>query len=53
MDNDPASPDADPSNRDGNKGIVTIRYDEYRPLLEEMGELNDQVYSLAGYFDGR
>jgi len=53
MDNDPASPDADPSNRDGNKGIVTIRYEEYKPLLEEMRELNNQVYSLAAYFDGR
>jgi hypothetical protein len=52
MDNDPASPGADPSNRDGNKGIVTIRYEEYVPLLEEMRELNDQVYSLAAYFDG-
>jgi hypothetical protein len=53
MDNDPASRGADPSNRDGNKGIVTIGYQEYQPLLDGMRELNDRVYSLAVYFDGR
>ena len=33
MDNDPADLTTDPSNRDSNKGIVTIRFDEYTELL--------------------
>jgi hypothetical protein len=53
MDNDPANPEADPSNRDANKKIVTIGYDEYEPLLEKINQLNNQIYSLAVYFDGR
>ncbi len=51
MDNDPANLAADPSNRDSNKGVVTIRYEEYRPLLDAMMELNSQTYSLIDYFD--
>jgi hypothetical protein len=51
QDNDPADTNTDPSNRNSNKGIVSIRYDEYRPLLEYMRELNFQVYSLVDYFD--
>ena len=51
MDNDPSDMTTDPSNRDSNKGIVTIRYDEYKPLLGAMKELNEQVYALVDYFD--
>ena len=51
MDNDPADTSADPSNRDSNKGIVTLTFTPYAPLLEAMKELNQQVYSLADYFD--
>ena len=50
MDNDPDDLRADPSNRDSNKGIVTIRYEPYAPLLDAMTELNRQVYPLADYF---
>jgi len=53
MDNDPADLSTDPSNRNSNKGIVTIRFAPYAPLLEAMKELNSQVYSLAEHFDGR
>jgi len=53
MDNDPSDLSTDPSNRNSNKGIVTIRFAPYAPLLEAMKELNSQVYSLAEYFDGR
>jgi len=51
MDNDPTDMTTDPSNRDSNKGMVTIRYDEYKPLLDAMKELNDQLYPLIDYFD--
>ena len=51
MDNDPADLRTDPSNRDSNKGIVTIRYDEYKPLLEKMKTLNRNVYPIIQYFD--
>ena len=49
MDNDPADLTADPSNRDSNKGIVGIRYDEYTPLMEAMKALNDRAYAIADY----
>jgi hypothetical protein len=51
MDNDPADLSSDPSNRDSNKGIITIRYEPYAPLLDLMKALNRQVYALADYFD--
>jgi hypothetical protein len=49
MDNDPADLTTDPSNRDSNKGIVDIRYDEYVPLLDEMKALNDRSYAIADH----
>jgi hypothetical protein len=52
-DNDPASKTADPSNLDSNKGIVNLRLEPYAPLLDAMREINQQVYSLAAYFDAR
>lgn len=51
MDNDPADLTTDPSNRDSNKGIVGIRFDEYAPLLESMKALNDRVYAIADHLD--
>jgi hypothetical protein len=53
MDNDPEDLTTDPSNRDSNKGIVTIRYEPYKDLLEGMRELNTQVYALVDFFDRR
>jgi hypothetical protein len=53
MDNDPADLSTDPSNRDSNKGLVTIRYEPYAPLLEHMHRLNRNVYALTDYFDSR
>jgi hypothetical protein len=47
MDNDPEDTTADPSNRDANTGIVTIRYEPYRPLLEELARLNRSLNPLA------
>ncbi len=53
QDNDPADLTTDPSNRDSNKGIVTIGFDGYAPLLERMKRLNAEVYRLTDYFDGQ
>ena len=51
MDNDPADTTSDPSNRDSNKGIVTIRYEPYLPLLQRMKTINSNLYPLTDYFD--
>jgi hypothetical protein len=53
QDNDPADRTADPSNQDSNKGIVDARYTAYAPLVAHMKTVNDRVYALADYFDGR
>lgn len=53
MDNDPSDTTVDPSNRDSNKGMLTIQYDPYRPLTDAMRELNVNAYRLARYFDSR
>lgn len=50
MDNDPSHKE-DPSNVDANKGVLTIQYEPYKPLLRSMKRLNEQVYSLIEYFD--
>jgi len=50
MDNDPSTL-SEPSNIDGNKGIVKIDYKPYSPLVEKMKVLNLNVYSLIDYFD--
>lgn len=51
IDNDPTDTSTDPSNRDSNKGIVTVRYRPYRPLLDAVRALNRQAYPLADHFD--
>ena len=51
MDNDPANPKTDASNRDSNKGILNNRYEPYTPLLEAMRDLNICIYPLIQYFD--
>jgi hypothetical protein len=53
IDNDPKAKDVDPSNSDSNKGIVSITFEPYLPLLESMRELNVRTYQLIDYFDGR
>jgi hypothetical protein len=53
MDNDPEDLSTDPSNRDSNKGMVTIAYAPYPALLKEMEVLNRNVYRVADYFDSR
>lgn len=51
MDNDPEDLSTDPSNRDSNKGIVSVRYEPYRDLLAGMREFNRDLYPLIDYFD--
>jgi hypothetical protein len=53
MDNDPEDLRADPSNRDSNKGIVTIKYEPYTALLDVMKPLNGNVYAIIQYFDSK
>lgn len=52
-DNDPADKKVDPSNRDSNKGIVSARYEPWRPLLEEMTAVNERVYGIIELFDAQ
>lgn len=42
---------ADPSNRDSNKGVVRIDYEPYAALMELMRPLNREVYPLTRFFD--
>lgn len=51
QDNDPEDPNADPSNKDSNKGLVDNAYNTCYPLAEKMKEVNDNKYSLIKYFD--
>lgn len=51
QDNDPQNLKTDPSNRDSNKGIVDSEFNQYKPLIESMGELNHNVYNLINYID--
>jgi hypothetical protein len=50
MDNDPEDLTTDPSNRDSNKGMVAIRYEPYKPLLEGMKEFNREIYPLVDHY---
>jgi hypothetical protein len=50
QDNDPTQVNAEPSNVDGNKGIVDRNYAPYIPLLDAMSALNRNRYALADYF---
>jgi hypothetical protein len=53
LDNNPEDINAEPSNKDSNKGVVNWQYKPYTGLLEEMKRLNDNVYQLIDYFDRR
>lgn len=53
MDNDPADPSTDPSNKDSNKGMYNSHYEPYQPLLDAMKELNTRVYPLIENFDSK
>lgn len=52
-DNDPEDLSVDPSNRDSNKGIVTIEFEPYPDLLNAMKELNLRAYTILDHLRGR
>jgi len=51
QDNDPTAVGVDPSNIDGNKGIVDNDYRVWEDFVEKMKEINLQVYSIIEHFD--
>lgn len=51
MDNDTNDLNAEPSNRDSNKGIVQVNFDPYLECMAFMKELNRQIYPLMDFFD--
>ncbi len=51
MDNDPADPKTDPSNKDSNKGMFNALYEPYQPLLDAMRELNTRAYPFIEHVD--
>lgn len=51
QDNDPTATGVDPSNIDGNKGIVNNYYEVWDDMVEKMTEFNLQVYDLIEHFD--
>lgn len=53
QDNDPSNLKTDPSNRDSNKGIVTLGYKVYSDCADKMKALNTNVYQLIDFFDKR
>ena len=53
LDNDPDNLNADPSNRNANKGIYSNDWEEYTDLTEQMQFLNQNVYTLIKFFDER
>jgi len=53
QDNDPTAKGVDPSNIDANKGIVNNEYEIWKPMMEEMNELNTQVYDIIEHFDNK
>jgi hypothetical protein len=52
-DNEHFDSQAQKSNRDSNKGIVTWDYQPYIPLIDMMKELNVNVYPLTDFLDAQ
>jgi hypothetical protein len=51
QDNDPTAVGVDPSNIDGNKGIVDNEYRVWDDFVEKMKKINLQVYNVIEHFD--
>ena len=51
LDNDPTAKGVDPSNIDGNKGIVDNDYVPYADLVSQMKTINENVFDLIDFFD--
>jgi hypothetical protein len=52
-DNDPNSPASDPSNVDGNKGIINPAFQYYTDLTDRMRITNFNTYRLVDFFVNR
>ncbi len=52
-DNESDDPDVIEGNRSSNKGIVNYKYEPYKALLNEMKQLNEELYALIDHFDSR
>jgi hypothetical protein len=52
QDNDPADPDADPSNNDSNKGLVDKYYRPHSPMTDVMRPFNARKYALRKSLGG-
>ena len=52
-DNNPNDTGADTSNTNSNKGIYTIKHEEYTDLVNMMKKLNRNKYSILDYFNNR
>ncbi len=53
MDNDPADPNADASNRDSNKGIIKTDWTIYTEVADLMKDFNQEVYPLVRWLDAK
>lgn len=53
QDNDPTAKGVDPSNTDGNKGMVDNDFNYYDSLVKLMKQLNINRYKLIEYFDNQ
>jgi hypothetical protein len=53
MDNDPADPNADASNRDSNKGLIKTDWTIYTDVAGQMKDFNKEVYPLTKWLDAR
>jgi len=53
QDNDPENTEADPSNRDSNKGLVDNSFAPYKAAIGPMQEVNAQVWGLCRYWAER
>ena len=50
-DNDPDDVEADSSNKDSNKGIVSSELEPWTPMLEQMQALNQRVHTIIDQLD--
>lgn len=51
QDNDPNAKNTDPSNKDGNKGLVNNSFKFYPKLMKLMKELNENKYRLVTFLE--
>lgn len=50
QDNDPEDTTVDASNTDSNKGLVKWNFERYDDMVEQMKQVNAQIYNLAEFY---